>query len=167
MSDDTPATLPHGASSAATQMVLGWDLQPTSSAALQFAVIMAQRLNTHLHVVHVADIDDLPIDPDAWDWEGQLDQRLADNKTTARSLLDQLDANRTYHGARGRPSDVITNLADETDALMIVLGASRGGVHSFIETFAGQSVSRQLTRQHGRPVLIVPEPPQRGMNHRD
>jgi hypothetical protein len=28
---------------------------------------------------------------------------------------------------------------------------------SFIETIAGRSVSHQLTRQHGRPVLIMTE----------
>ena len=49
------------------------------------------------------------------------------------------------------------HLAEETDALMIILGGPRGGVLSFLETLEGQSVSHQLTRQHGRPVLIVPE----------
>jgi len=156
MRNDTSALL-HAASDGSTQMVLGWDLQPNSSAALRFAVVMAQRLDAHLHVVHVADVDDLPIDPDAWNWEEQLDQRLAENATTARMLLDQLHAHWTYHAARGRPSDVIADLAEETDALMIILGGPRGGVLSFIETLAGQSVSHQLTSQHGRPVLIVPE----------
>lgn len=158
MRDDTSAeSLPHAASAGSTQMVLGWDRHPNSSAALRFAVVMAQRLDAHLHVVHVADVDDLPIDPDAWNWEEQLDQRLAEDATTARTLLDQLHAHWTYHAARGRPSDVIADLAEETDALMIILGGPRGGVLSFIETLAGQSVSHQLTRQHGRPVLIVPE----------
>ena len=158
MRDDTSAeSLPHAASAGSTQMVVGWDLHPSSSAALRFAVVMAQRLDAHLHVVHVVDVDDLPIDPDAWNWEEQLDQRLAEDATTARTLLDQLHAHWTYHAARGRPSDVIADLAEETDALMIIVGGPRGGVLSFIETLAGQSVSHQLARQHGRPVLIVPE----------
>lgn len=149
MSEDT---------SDSTQIVLGWDLQPASSAALRFAVALARRLNAHLHVVHVADLDDTPVDPDAWDWEAQLDQRLAEDATTARALLDQLHARWTYHAEHGRPSDVIADLADQTDALMIILGGPRGGMRSFAETLAGVSVSHQLTRQHGRPVLIVPEP---------
>lgn len=140
-----------------TQIVVGWNMQPNSSGALRFAVTLAQRLNAHLHVVHVADLDDMPIDPDAWDWEEQLDQRLAEDASTARTLLDQLHANWTYHAAHGRPSDVIADLAEETDALMIILGGPRGGMRSFIETLAGVSVSHQLTRPHGRPVLIVPE----------
>ena len=89
MRDDTSAeSLPHAASAGSTQMVLGWDLHPNSFAALRFAVVMAQRLDAHLHVVHVVDVDDLPIDPDAWNWEEQLDQRLTEDATTARTLLD-------------------------------------------------------------------------------
>lgn len=156
MRDDTSAeSQPHAASVGSRQMVVGWDLHPNSSAALRFAVVMAQRLDAHLHVVHVVDVDDLPIDPDAWNWEEQLDQRLTEDATTARTLLDH-HAHWTYHAARGRPSDVIADLAEETDALMIILGGPRGGVLSFLETLAGQSVSHQLARQHGRPVLIVP-----------
>ncbi len=142
----------------APQLVVGWDLQPGSSAALAFAIGIAQRLRAHLHVVHVADADDLPTDPDACDWEEQLSRHLIDDETAARSVLDRLDMKWTYHVAHGRPGEVIAKLADQTDALMIVVGGPRGGMHSFIETIAGQSVSRQLTRRHGRPVLIVPEP---------
>lgn len=158
MSEHTPAeSPPTDASVASTQIVLGWNLHPTSAAALRFAVTLAQRLDAHLHVVHIADLDDIPVDPDAWDWEQQLDQRLAEHATTARTLLDQLHANWTYHAAHGRPSDVIADLADKTDALMIILGGPRGGMLSFIETLAGVSVSHQLTCRRGRPVLIVPE----------
>ncbi|MDN4520379.1 universal stress protein [Mycolicibacterium austroafricanum] len=74
-------------------------------------------------------------------------------------MLDELDGSWTYHDTRGRPSDVIADLAEATDAMMIVVGAPRGGMHSFLGSLAGESVSRQLTRRHGRPVLIVPEPP--------
>lgn len=140
------------------QLVLGWDLQPTSSSALRCAVDLATRLGAHLHVVHVADAEDLPVDPDACDWEEQLDQRLADVETTARSLLDGMDTTWTYHDTRGRPSDALAELAESTDALMIVVGAQRGGMHCFLESLAGESVSRQLTHRHGRPVLVVPEP---------
>jgi nucleotide-binding universal stress UspA family protein len=155
MSDETSWSI---TSAGSTQLVLGWDMHSNSSAALQFAVALAARLNAHLHVVHVADVDDLPVDPDAADWEELLDQRLADTATTARTLLEQLDARWSYHAAHGRPTDVIANLAEETDALMVILGGPRGGMLSFIETLAGQSVSHQLTHKPGRPVLIVPEP---------
>ena len=141
-----------------TELVVGWDRQPASAAALRFAVDLSGRLEAHLHVVHIADFDDLPVDPDAWDWEEQFRSSVEAHAVHARALLDGLGANWTYHAAHGRPSDVLADLAEEVDAVMIVLGAPRGGLHSFIDTFAGQSVSHQLMRRHGRPVLLVPDP---------
>ena len=142
----------------AAELVVGWDRQPASAAALRFAVGLAQRLDAHLHVVHIADVDDLPVDPDAWDWEQQFRDSLEAHAVGARTLLDELGANWTYHAGHGRPPDVLADLAEEVDAVMIVLGAPRGGMHSFVDTFAGQSVSYQLTRKHGRAVLLVPGP---------
>jgi nucleotide-binding universal stress UspA family protein len=147
--DDSPTS---------AELVVGWDRQPASAAALRFAVGLSQRLDAHLHVVHIADVDDMPVDPDAWDWEQEFHDSLEAHAVGARALLDELGANWTYHAAHGRPSDVLADLAEEVDAVMIVLGAPRGGVHSFIDTFAGQSVSHQLTLKHGRAVLLVPGP---------
>ncbi len=142
---------------ATTELVVGWDRQPASAAALQFAVGLARRLDAHLHVVHIADVDDLPVDPDAWDYEEQFHASLEAHAVGARALLDELGANWTYHAMHGRPPDVLADMAEDVDALMIVLGAPRGGVHSFIDSFAGQSVAHQLTRKHSRAVLLVPE----------
>lgn len=149
--DDSPAR-------ASAELVVGWDRQPASAAALRFAVDLSQRLDAHLHVVHIADVDDLPVDPDAWDWAQEFRDSLEAHAVGARALLDELGANWTYHAVHGRPPDVLADLAEEVDAVMIVLGAPRGGLHSFIDTFAGQSVSHQLTRKHGRAVLLVPDP---------
>ena len=142
---------------ASAELVVGWDRQPASAAALRFAVGLSQRLGAHLHVVHIADFDDLPVDPDAWDWEQQFHDSLEAHAVGARALLNELGANWTYHAMHGRPPDVLADLAEEVDAVMIVLGAPRGGMHSFIDTFAGQSVSYQLSRKHGRAVLLVPD----------
>ena len=142
---------------AAAELVVGWDRQPASAAALRFAVGLARRLDAHLHVVHIADVDDMPVDPDAWDYEQQFHASLEAHAVGARPLLDELGANWTYHAMHGRPPDVLADLAEEVDAVMIVLGAPRGGVHSFIDTFAGQSVAHQLTGKHRRPVLLVPD----------
>lgn len=142
----------------APNLVLGWDHQPGSTAALAVAADIARRLGAHLHVVHVADTGDMPIDPDAADWEQQIKQRLADDEASARAFLGRVVADWTYHSAHGQPSEIIANLAEKTRALMIVVGGQRGGMHSFIGTLAGQSVSRQLTHHHGRPVLVVPQP---------
>jgi nucleotide-binding universal stress UspA family protein len=138
------------------ELVVGWDRQPASAAALRFAVGLAQRLGGHLHVVHIADVDDMPVDPDAWDWEQQFRDSVDAQAVDARALLERLGADWTYHAAHGRPSDVLADLAERVDALMIVLGAPRGGMHSFIDTVAGQSVSHQLTGKRGRAVVLVP-----------
>lgn len=142
---------------ALAELVLGWDGQPASVAALRYAVDLARRLDAHLHVAHIADFADLPVDPDAWDYEQQLHATLEAHAVQARAMLDELGANWTYHAMHGRPPDVLADLAEEVDAVMIVLGAPRGGMHSFIETFAGQSVAYQVTRKHGRAVLLVPD----------
>ena len=124
MRDDTSAeSQPHAASVGSRQMVVGWDLHPNSSAALRFAVVMAQRLDAHLHVVHVVDVDDLPIDPDAWNWEAQLDQRLAEDATTARTLLDQLHAHFDFVNGR-RIEESLKNF-DKMLAEVMVLAEER------------------------------------------
>ncbi|WP_099039223.1 universal stress protein [Mycobacterium neglectum] len=139
------------------ELVVGWDGQPASVAALRYAIGLARRLDAHLHVAHIADFADLPVDPDAWDYEQQLRATLESHAVQARGMLNELDANWTYHPMHGRPPDVLADLAEEVNAVMIVLGAPRGGMHSFIETFAGQSVAYQVTRKHGRAVLLVPD----------
>jgi nucleotide-binding universal stress UspA family protein len=140
-----------------TELVVGWDREPASTAALRYAVSLARRLGAHLHVVHIADIDDVPVDPDAWDYEQQFRASVEAHAVAARKLLDELGADWTYHAMNGRPPDVLAELAEQVDAVMIVLGAPRGGVHSFIDTFAGQSVAHQLTLRHARAVLLVPD----------
>jgi nucleotide-binding universal stress UspA family protein len=139
------------------ELVVGWDREPASAAALRYAVMLARYLDAHLHVVHIADVADLPIDPDAWDYEQQFHASVEAHAVAARKLLDEFGANWTYHATHGRPPDVLAELAERVDAVMIVLGAPRGGVHSFIDTFAGQSVAHQLTRKHARAVLLVPD----------
>jgi nucleotide-binding universal stress UspA family protein len=138
-------------------LVVGWDHEPASAAALRYAVGLARRLNAHLHIVHIADVADLPVDPDAEDYEQQFHASVEAHAVAARQQLEELGADWTYHAMHGRPPDVLAELAESVDAVMIVLGAPRGGVHSFIDTFAGQSVAHQLTRKRARAVLLVPD----------
>lgn len=152
MADLDESTTPTSA-----KLVVGWDREPASAAALRYAVKLARYLGWHLHVVHIADVNDLPIDPDAWDYEQQFHASVEANAVAARKLLEELGANWTYHAMHGRPPDVLAELAEQVDAVMIVVGAPRGGMHSFIDTFAGQSVAHQLTRNHARAVLLVPD----------
>ncbi len=53
----------------AFDIVVGVNRDPASQEALIVAADLARRLHAHLHVVHVVDLADYPIDPDASDWE--------------------------------------------------------------------------------------------------
>jgi nucleotide-binding universal stress UspA family protein len=52
-------------------LVVGFDRDAVSRAALTVAADLAGRLAARLVVVHVVDLDDYPIDPEAADWEEQ------------------------------------------------------------------------------------------------
>ncbi|MDX6585475.1 MAG: hypothetical protein QOI10_4659, partial [Solirubrobacterales bacterium] len=52
-----------------TQLVVGYSEDPASGSALAVAADLAGRLFAHLHVAHVIDLDDYPIDPDSPSWE--------------------------------------------------------------------------------------------------
>lgn len=137
-------------------IVLGWDGHRPSTGALRYSVELARRLTAHIHVVHIIDLDDTPVDPDSADWEQQLEAALADEAAEARRLLDGLAASWTYHGGHGDPAELLAKVADEYSALMVVIGSPRGGLISFLDTVFGQSVAHRLIRIRKTPLLIVP-----------
>lgn len=139
-----------------TAIVLGWDGHSPSTSALRYAVGLARRLTAHIHVVHIVDLDDTPVDPDAPDWEQQLEAALDDEAAQARALLDGSDASWTYHGGHGDPADLLARVADEYDALMVVVGSPRGGLVSFLDTVFGQSVAHRLIGKQKVPLLVIP-----------
>jgi nucleotide-binding universal stress UspA family protein len=140
-------------------IVLGWDGHRPSTSALRYSIELARRLRAHIHVVHVIDLDDTPIDPDSADWEQQLGVALADEAAEARRLLDGLAASWTYHGGHGDPADLLARVADEYSALMVVIGSPRGGLISVLDTVFGQSVAHRLIGIRKTPLLIVPADP--------
>lgn len=150
MSGPVPRTEP------AAQLVIGWNDRPGSAAALAFAMDLAHRLTAHLHLVHILDLNDLPVDIDAPDWDEQLERTLDDEAREAKRRLDGLDAGWTYHAYRGSPAIVLADVADEFDALMVIVGGSRHGVGAFVEHAFGDSVSKGLIGERRRPVLVVP-----------
>lgn len=56
----------------AHHLVVGFDRYPSSWQALRFAITLAEPLNAYLHVAHIVDLDDVPIDPDGDDWEDRV-----------------------------------------------------------------------------------------------
>jgi len=74
-------------------------------------------------------------------------------------LLDPLGVRWTVREAVGEPSAALVDVADEVNALMIVVGTRhprlRGGLHHFLTG----SVALRLAHRQYRPVIVVPVEP--------
>jgi nucleotide-binding universal stress UspA family protein len=137
-------------------LLVGHDSQPASRAAVRYAADLAVRLGAHLHVVHVVDLSDTPIDADSADWEESARKALQGLQQDAGSLLEGFDVGWTYHACHGDPAELLFRVAEEHEAMLIAVGAtSRGLARRFME---GGSVARRLMRRRGIPVLVVPSP---------
>lgn len=101
-----------------------------------------------------------PLDPDSIDRDPQ---HLSDPD---RAAIDAIAAARSVEVAVltrvGDPVRALTTIAEERDAVMIVVGTNTGW-HRLAELFNG-SVAARLTRHQHRPVLVVPTDPV-GFNH--
>lgn len=115
-------------------------------------------MNAYLHVAHIVDLDDVPIDPpDGDDWEDRVTDALARERAQACDLLSASPGNWTYSAHHGDPTHLLTALADTHDALMIVIGTARGGLMSALDRALGESVSAHLLGHARRPVVVVPD----------
>ncbi|MDZ7881748.1 MAG: universal stress protein [Mycobacterium sp.] len=137
-------------------LVVGFDRAESSMQALRFAITLAAAVNAHLHVAHIVDLEDFPIDPDGDDWQEHVVDALAQERARACDLLRASPVNWTYSALHGDPAGVLRVLADDHDALMIVVGSARGGVMSALDRALGESVSAHLLRHAHRPVVLVP-----------
>ncbi|WP_280471808.1 universal stress protein [Nocardia cyriacigeorgica] len=88
-------------------------------------------------------------------------QAIADvaerERAYACSVLTALPGNWSYYARRGNPAQMLSAIADDHDASMIVLGAPRHGLASLVERLLGESVASRLIHHGTRPVLLVPE----------
>jgi nucleotide-binding universal stress UspA family protein len=137
-------------------LVLGYDLAPASQRALSVAVDFARRLGAHLHVVHVVDLSDYPVDPDAADWEEHAQASLRREHDNVEAALRYHAGSWTYHAWYGDPIGLLARVADEHDALMIIVGTRGAGFGAALARLAGGSTSHGLLRRSDRPVLVVP-----------
>ncbi len=148
---------PGGPTPVTTNLVVGFDRHNAAQVALGFAIGLAARLHAHLHVVHVIDLDDLPIDPDADDWEQAVAAAVDDERANACAMLARSTGDWTYHTRHGNPAQVLSSVAEASDAAVILLGAPRRGLVPLVERLLGESVSARLIQHSHRPVLLVPE----------
>jgi nucleotide-binding universal stress UspA family protein len=142
--------------SPAVHLVVGWDSYPPSTAALHFAIDLAQRLDACVHIVHILDMDDEPLDPDSDCRESQARTAVAADETAAREELAGRDVSWEYHHAHGGAAAALLAVAQQYEALMIILGSPRGGPASALDTLLGQSVSHRLIGAKRVPLVLVP-----------
>lgn len=143
---------------AAPQLVVGFDGSDASAEALRVAARLATRLGAELHVLHVVDLGDYPVDPDRNDWEEQAEQTLRRHRDRVGDLLGEWDGTWTYHAERGdSPVRRLSALADDLNALFIVVGTRGGGIGPALQRLIDGSVTRGLVHGHYRPVLVVPK----------
>jgi nucleotide-binding universal stress UspA family protein len=158
--EERRVALPAGRSDeggAAPALVVGFDGQEASLAALRTAADLARRLGADLHVVHGIDVRDYPVDPDAATevWEGRAREALEHLHVQVREALADHPGSWTYHAWNGDPVRLLATVADEQDALMIVVGTHR---HRSLSRVMRLSVSRSLPKAAHRPVLLVADP---------
>lgn len=136
-------------------MVVGFDRSGASLAALEKAAEIGRRLGAELHVLHAVDLSDYPIDPDADDWESQAANRLEEERRTVAIALAGYPYGWSYAALRAEPAEVLNRVAEQVDALMIVVGVRSHGWGHLFERLAGPSVSHRLMNHAHRPILVV------------
>jgi nucleotide-binding universal stress UspA family protein len=141
-------------------LVVGYDRSDASHRTLTVATDFASRLGARLHVVHVVDLNDYPVDPDSADWEQRGLAELEDEFQVATAALHDWPGEWTYDVQRGDPVHALAEVAKREGALMIVVGTRGGGLGTALGRLLGGpwSVSHGLERA-GIPVLVVPAPP--------
>jgi nucleotide-binding universal stress UspA family protein len=141
-------------------LVVGYDRSEAGEQALSVASDLAGRLGARLHVVHVVDMNDYPIDPDRADWEQRGVADLQEESHAAADALHAWPGEWTYDLQRGDPVRALAEIGRRENALMIVVGTRGGGIGVALGHLLGatSSVSHGLERA-GVPVLVVPAPP--------
>lgn len=137
-------------------LVVGHGHDPSSDHALLAAVDLGRRLGGRLHVVHVIDLHDYPINIDAPDWEQRGAEAVAAEQRHVEHLLAEAPVPWTYEARHGDPAKVLCSAADEHDALLIVVGSRGEGLRRALGRLMDPSISHAVIQRQCRPVLVVP-----------
>jgi nucleotide-binding universal stress UspA family protein len=137
-------------------LVVGHGQDPSSDRALLTAIDLGRRLGGRLHVVHVIDLHDYPINVDAPDWEERGAAAVAAEQRHVQRLLAGAPVPWTYEARHGDPAKVLGSAADEHDALLIVVGSRGEGLRRALCRLVDPSISHGVIQRQRRPVLVVP-----------
>ncbi|UYM06444.1 universal stress protein [Solicola gregarius] len=138
-------------------LVVGYRQGATGKAALRYARWLADALGGHVHVVHVTELDDFPVDPDQLDWELEAERRLSTVRAEVETLLGDDDASSwSYEVAHGDPGDALADVARSRRAAMVVVAAHVDGRLGRLHRLVARSIARELFDRAACPVLVVP-----------
>ena len=137
-------------------LVVGHGQDPSSDHALRAAVDLAGRLGGRLHVVHVVDLHDYPVNVDAPDWDQRGAEALAAEQRHVEGVLADAPVPWTYEVRHGEPAKVLCTAAEEHDALLIVVGSRGEGLRRALGRLMDPSISHGVIQRQHRPVLVVP-----------
>lgn len=98
-----------------------------------------------------------PIDPDLLDVGPAFDE---ERLRALGGLLDPTGVRWSVREAVGDAADALIAVADEVDALMLVVGASRGGLRGAVRAALSGTVGVRLAHRQYRPVVVVPTAPE-------
>jgi nucleotide-binding universal stress UspA family protein len=143
---------------ATTTLIVGYSNDAAGDHALAVAADLGRRLPARIHVVHVVDIHDYPVDIDTAGWEEQCRQELAEQRGRVAHMLTDLELDWTYEARRGDPAAELAQAAEEHDALLIVVGTRGEGLRLVIPRLVEPSVSHGVIHCQPRPVVVVPAP---------
>lgn len=140
-----------------------------SPSVLEQAALFAAQFNAELVCAHVdssryvseekpdGTIVSLPIDPDLVDLrEEVIEPQLL---TEIAAVLAGHAVNWTARALAGDPAESLAHLANELDAILIVVGTRKAGIRRTLHEFFDGSVGARLAHRQHRPVLIIPLSP--------
>ncbi|MCR2784643.1 MULTISPECIES: universal stress protein [unclassified Microbacterium] len=131
---------------------------------LKEAARYAKLLGSPLVVVHV-DVTRFVTyeDPDGYVHSAPLDLNIANGEADLADVTDAATAALDGSGVQwhmrqlvGDPALAIKQLAEQTDARLIVVGTRRRGIGESIREFFTGSVAARLAHRQHRPILVVP-----------
>lgn len=75
------------------------------------------------------------------------------------SVFDQASVSWSARELEGDPAKALSLVAEDVDAVMIVVGTRRQGLRSKMAEFIDGSVAVNLAHRQARPVLVIPQRP--------
>jgi nucleotide-binding universal stress UspA family protein len=138
-------------------VVVGHSGHRGADDAVLVAARLAARLHLPLHVVHVIAVEDFPVDPDSLTDEADA-RSIAKQQQVVEGLLAGYEGPWGRRVERGDPAEVLSRVADEVRAPLLVVGThaeSRAGLG--LRLLGHRSVSRAAVGLGRHPVLVVPE----------